>query len=419
MEELFLKAQGLLETQLEPILFFCLGSVLTFIICYIRHAMLDRRFQELQMHTALLEQQIELSSENAAQKREEMERLLGEMNLQFKDLSQRVFDQNARTFSEQNSEKLHLILTPLKEQVSAFRERIDLIHTEETRERSSLKQQIMLLRELNQQISDEAAKLSNALTSDMKTQGNWGELVLDKLLELSGLRKGIEFEVQKGFRGEDHRLYKPDVIVHLPQNKSIIIDSKVSLSAWTRYVSAEDEGTRARALSEHRLAITNHIKELRDKDYSSLPTLQTLEFVLMFMPIDAAYMTAIQNDPMLLEEMYTANIIIVTPTTLLSTLKTIESSWRAERRDKNALEIADRARLLYDKLRGFLEDMDRLGKQLETCRDSYHKAMNKMSSGRGNLLAQAAQFQELGIKIKRKIPDAITESSTQDTPDKN
>lgn len=419
MEELFLKAPELLEAHLQPILFFCFGSLITFIICYLRHTAVDRSYRDLKIHAALLEQQITLSAGYAEQKQEEMAALMAQVNLQFKDLSQQVFAQNAQTFSEQNSEKLNLILAPLKEQVNAFRERIDSIHSEETRERSSLKQQIMLLRELNQQISEEAATLSKALTTDIKSQGNWGELVLAKLLELSGLRKGIEFDTQKGFRGADHRCYKPDVIVQLPQNKQIIIDSKVSLSAWTRYVSAEDDAARDRALSEHQRAIRNHLKELRDKDYAALPDLHTLEFVLMFMPVDGAFVRALQSDEKLLAEMYAANIIIVTPTTLLSTLKVIESSWQAERQDKNVEEIADRARLLYDKLRGFLEDMDHLGKQLQSCHDRYHTAMNKLRTGRGNLLSQAAHFQELGVKIKRKIPGAITRATPAEPPGQN
>ncbi len=227
--------------------------------------------------------------------------------------------------------------------------------------------------------------------------------MLEKLLEQSGLRKGHEYDAQKGMRDSSNHLYKPDIIIHLPDGKDIVIDSKVSLSAWSRYVSAGTAEQASQAMKEHLLALKNHIKTLSTKDYSSLKGLQSLDFVLMFLPIDAAFITATQQEESLIAEMYSRKIIIVTPTTLLATLRIIEHIWQLERQNRNAVEIANRASLLYDKLRGFIEDMDKLGTQLDTTRDTYDRAMNKLSRGRGNLVSQASCFPELGIQVKKEI----------------
>lgn len=296
------------------------------------------------------------------------------------------------------------LLLPLREQLRSFRGRIETIFLEETREQSSLKQEILHLRELNQQISDEAVNLTRAITGSQKLQGAWGELILEKILEQSGLREGVEFHTQTGMRDQDNKLFKPDVIVHLPDQKDIVIDAKVSLVAWSRFTTAEDDVERSTAMDEHIHSMRTHIKLLSSKDYSGLKGLRTLDFVLMFVPIDAAFMTAVQAREELIGEMFSRKVVVVTPTTLLATLRTIEHFWQIEKQNANALEIADRASALYDKLRGFLEDMERLGKQIDTCRDSYDKAMNKLSQGRGNLISQAGKFPELGVKVKGDLP---------------
>ncbi len=362
-----------------------------------------RKYQALLLAHSLLEERLSLEQQYRLEKQALLETTSTELKLQFRDLAHKIFDEKSRTFSFQNSEKLDSLLRPFKEQIDSFRERVDTIFVEETKERTSLKQEILHLRTLNQQINEEARNLTRAIAGNRQTQGAWGELVLEKLLEQSGLRKGYEYDAQKGLRDGENHLYKPDVIIHLPDGKDIVVDSKVSLSAWSRFVSAEKPERATEAMKEHLMALKNHIKSLSIKDYSSLKGLQSLDFVLMFVPIDAAFMAAAQAEESLIPEMYSHKIIIVTPTTLLATLRIIEHIWQLERQSRNAVEIADRASLLYDKLRGFLEDMDKLGTQLDTTRDSYDRAMIKLSRGRGNLVSQASCFPELGIQVKKEI----------------
>lgn len=402
------------STPLErflPILFTGLGALICFFFMELRTVKWKRKCHALALTNSALEERVKLEQRYAMEKKVSLEKAGSEMRLQFKDLAHEIFEEKNKTFSRQNSEQLDILLRPFKEQLSSFRNRVDLIYTEDSKERASLKQEILLLRDLNQQINEEAIKLTRAITGDRKLQGTWGELVLEKLLEQSGLRKGHEYETQTGFRDHDDKLFKPDIIVHLPDGKDIIIDSKVSLSAWSRFVASDDESERSTAMSEHLQALRNHLKSLSTKDYSSLKGVHSLDFVLMFVPIDAAFMTAIQAEEQLITEMYSRKIIIVTPTTLLATLRTVEHIWQLERQNRNALEIARRAGLLYDKLRGFLEDMEKLGSQLNTCRDSYDNAMNKISRGRGNLISQASLFPALGVQIKKEIPGTITNNT--------
>lgn len=388
-----------------------LGLLICFFLLELRTLKWKRKCHSLTLVNATLEERLFLEQQHAQEKHELLEKTSRDVQLQFKDLAQQIFEEKSRTFSRQNFEKLDIVLRPFADQISSFRERVDTIFTEETKERASLKQEILLLRELNQQINEEAANLSRAISGNRKLQGTWGELVLEKLLEQSGLRKHHEYEAQTGHRDQENKLFKPDIIIHLPGEKDIVIDSKVSLSAWSRYVATEDEKQRTQEMANHLKALRNHLKILDSKDYSSLKGLRSLDFVLMFVPIDSAFMTAIQQDEKLINEMYSRRVIIVTPTTLLATLRIIEHIWQLERQNRNALEIAHRASLLYDKFRGFLEDMEKLGKQLNSCQDSYDNAMNKMSRGRGNLVSQASIFPELGVKIKKEIAKGLTDRS--------
>ena len=362
-----------------------------------------RKYRSLRLEYSLLEERLRFEQQYRLERENQLEATTAELKMQFRDLAQKIFDEKSRTFSSQNSEKLDILLRPLKEQIDSFRDRVDTIFVEETKERASLKQEILHLRTLNQQINAEARNLTQAIAGNRQTQGAWGELVLEKLLELSGLRKGHEYDAQKGMRDSSNQLYKPDIIIHLPDGKDIVIDSKVSLSAWSRYVSAATAEQASQAMKEHLQALKNHINTLSTKDYSSLKGLQSLDFVLMFLPIDAAFITATQEQESLIAHMYSRKIIIVTPTTLLATLRIIEHIWQLERQNRNAVEIANRASVLYDKLRGFIEDMDKLGTQLDTTRDTFDRAMNKLSRGRGNLVSQARCFPELGIQVKKEI----------------
>ena len=327
------------------------------------------------------------------------------MCLQLKNLAHEIFVEKTQILTRQKSENIDYLLKPYQEQLSAFRDRIETIFLEESRDHSSLKQELLNLRQLNDRINDEAVRLSRAISGDNRQQGSWGEIILERLLEQSGLRNGHEFETQTALRDDTNRLYRPDVIIHLPDDKDIVIDSKVSLSGWSKFVNADNESDREQALEEHIKSIRSHLKTLSQKDYSSLKGLRTLDFVLMFLPIEGAYTTALQAEEKLLPEMYARKVIVVTPTTLLATLRMVEYFWQHERQSRNAVEIAERAGSLYNKLRGFLADMEKLGLQLDNCKDSYDMAINKLSQGRGNLISQAARFPDLGVKVKEELPN--------------
>jgi DNA recombination protein RmuC len=352
---------------------------------------------------------LENERKHAAEKLQLLEDAREELRLQFAGLAQQIFDEKSARFSELNRDRLEAILQPFNNHLTALKQEINEIYRHDSRERFSLKNEIVQLRDLNQQINQEAINLTRALKSDTKIQGNWGELVLERVLERSGLRRGIEFETQGGFRDNNNRLLKPDVLVHLPEGRDIIIDSKVSLISWEKFVNSEDESHRAFHLAGLVKAIRDHITILSQKNYPELNGIHSLDFVLMFMPIEAAFSTAFQQDENLFDEALTKNIIIVTPTTLLATLRTVENIWQFEHQSKNSLEIARRAGIMYDKFRGFLEEMEKIGKQLSTCHSTYDNALLKLTQGRGNLIAQAEQLKELGIQVKKEIPASITD----------
>jgi DNA recombination protein RmuC len=381
------------------------------------------RLQTMELQTALTDQKVSAARletqllqerQHGGEKLALIEKARDELRLQFQSLAQQIFDEKSIAFSAQNSEKLGAILRPFQEQMHAFRRRIDDIYINDTKERVSLKEEILHLRELNQQINEEAINLTKALKGDRKLQGNWGELVLERVLEQSGLRKGHEYETQGGFRDQENQLLKPDVIIHLPDGKDIIVDSKVSLSAWERYVNCDGKDNGQVFLTRHVQAIREHIIGLSRKDYTGLKGVRSLDFVLMFMPIEAAFMAAFQHDERLFSDALTHKIIVVTPTTLLATLRTIENLWRFEQQSRNSQEIADQAGALYNKLCSFVEDMDKIGKQLGTCTSTFESAMNKLTHGRGNIIALAHAFPELGVKVKKPLPRPITEGSELD-----
>ncbi len=333
------------------------------------------------------------------------------MRLQFTELAQQIFDEKTNQFSNLSKERLETILQPLGSELSSLRENINTVYHNDTRERASLKQEIHHLKELNFQITKEASNLTKALKGDKKLQGNWGELVLERVLEQSGLRKGVEFDIQAGFRNNENDILKPDVIIHLPDNKSIVVDSKVSLINWEKYIATDIESEKTQHLKLLTTDVRNHIRGLASKDYTKLEGVNSLDFVLMFMPIEAAFSSLIQQDEQLLNYALKEKIIIATPTTLLATLKTIENIWRFHQQSKSSKEIAVKASHMYDKFCLFLEDMEKLGRQLTTCQKSYDSAINKLSSGRGNLISQAEQLQELGVQKKKNIPETYSLNS--------
>jgi DNA recombination protein RmuC len=333
------------------------------------------------------------------------------LSTQFENLAGKIFDERGKQLTEHHKTSLDHIVTPLREQLGEFKQRIETVYDNENKDRISLREEIISLRRDTAQMNQEALNLTRALKGDKKAQGNWGEMILEKVLEKSGLRKGIEYETQGAFRNEDNRLFKPDVIVRLPENKDVVIDSKVSLLAYERYCSAEDDAERGLALKQHTEAVREHIKGLSNKDYSALKGLRSLDFVLLFMPIEAAFIAAFQADDRLFAEAFEHKIIVVTPTTLLATLRTIENIWRYERQNENARIIADKAGIIYDKIRGFVDDLEKLGKQLGTVNATYDGVMNKLTLGNGNLIRQAGSFVELGVKVKKTFPKSITEQA--------
>ncbi|QSP96527.1 DNA recombination protein RmuC [Marinobacter salinisoli] len=365
---------------------------------------------------ALREQEVTLDEERRAtsEKLDLLERNRDALKQEFENLANKIFEQKSERFTQQTRTSLDTLLNPFRDQLQDFRKRVEDVYTTETRDRQALRSEIKSLQELNRQITEEASNLTKALKGDKKIQGNWGELILERVLEKSGLRKGDEYETQGSYRDANNQLLRPDVVVHLPDERNLIIDSKVSLLAYQRWVNETEEDVRALALKEHVEAVRNHIRTLSEKDYSQLNGLRSPDFVLLFMPIEPAFVAAFQQDENLFAEAFERKIIVVTPTTLLATLRTIENIWRYERQSQNARLIADRAGAVYDKLRVFVDAMEKLGNQLQTAQGTYDSAMNTLTRGKGNLISQANRFVELGVRVKKELPRSVTERADVD-----
>ncbi|CAL1239641.1 DNA recombination protein RmuC [Candidatus Methylocalor cossyra] len=333
----------------------------------------------------------------------------------FDSLAQRILDEKTRKFTEHNRTQLDGLLTPFREQLADFRRKVDELHLHDAKDRASLRQEIEHLRQQTQRINQEAVNLTRALKGDKKLQGNWGEMVLERVLEQSGLRRNIDYRLQSSFRDGEQRLFRPDVVVHLPEGRDIVIDAKVSLVAYERSCTLEDGPEREAALRDHVQAVRNHIKSLARKDYAALMGLRTVDFILLFMPIEAAFLLAFQQDEQLFSEALAHHVVVVTPSTLLATLRTVENIWRYERRNENAKLIADKAAAIYDKLRGFVEDLEKLGVQLQGAQRTYDEAMGKLTRGRGNLVQQAHSFAALGVRIGKPLPKGILEQADLET----
>ncbi|MBE8232662.1 MAG: DNA recombination protein RmuC [Endozoicomonadaceae bacterium] len=372
----------------------------------LQHNLMQARAENSELQVRMQEQ-----TKNADEKLQLLQNAEVQLKTQFENLANQIFETKSRQFKEHNQSSLDAVVKPLKDQIGEFKKRIESVYEHETRDRVSLREEIVQLRRDTEKMNQEALNLTRALKGDKKAQGNWGEMILEKVLEQSGLRKGVEYETQGAFRDDNKNLFKPDVIVRLPENKDVVIDSKVSLLAYEQYCSTEDDQERVSALKQHTEAVRNHIKGLSDKDYSGLKGLRSLDFVLLFMPIEAAFMAAFQADEKLFSDAFEHKIIVVTPTTLLATLRTIENIWRYERQNENAKVIADKAGALYDKIRGFVEDLEKLGIQLNTVNKTYDGVMNKLTQGNGNLIRQAENFVELGVKVKKTLPKTIVDQA--------
>ncbi|UJZ93926.1 DNA recombination protein RmuC [Photobacterium damselae subsp. damselae] len=333
------------------------------------------------------------------------------LRIQFESLANRLFEQKSRSVDEQNRISLEGLLMPLKEQLEGFKKQVNDSFSYEARERHTLIHQINSLKQLNEQMAKEAVNLTQALKGDNKAQGNWGEVILARVLSESGLREGHEYQTQVSLENDEGKRYQPDVVVCLPENKDVVIDAKMSLVAYERFYHAELAAERELALSEHVASVRGHMRGLSRKDYHQLHGVRSLDYVLMFIPVEPAFQAAIEADPALIRDAMDLNIMLVSPTTLLVALRTINNLWRNERQNQNAKEIAERASRLYDKLRLFVTDMEAMGASLEKANQSYQGAMNKLVSGRGNVLRQAESFKQLGVEVKRDINPQLTEKA--------
>jgi DNA recombination protein RmuC len=341
----------------------------------------------------------------------EIEDLQQKFTKEFENLANKIFEEKSTKFTEQNREKLNEILNPLKEKISDFEKKVEETNKESISRNASLREQLQMLKDMNQQITQEAKNLTEALKGQSKTQGNWGEFILESILEKSGLVKGREYVVQESLTSESGRRFQPDVIINLPENKNIIIDSKVSLVGYEKFISSDDEREKHSALRDHINSIRSHIKNLSGKNYPSLYQIQSLDFVLMFMPIEPAFALAVQTDASLFNDAFEQNIVIVSPSTLLATLRTISSIWRQEKQNRNALEIARQSGEMLDKFTAFVEDLLTVGKGLISVKDNYDKAMNKLTDGRGNLISRVEKIKQLGAKTAKSLPPSILDRS--------
>ena len=347
--------------------------------------------------------------ENLKEKLEEQKAEISELQdrfrIEFKNLANEILEEKSKKFTEQNRSNLDQLLKPLGERIRDFEKKVVETYDKEAQQRFSLKEEVKRLAELNKKISADAENLTRALKGDSKAQGNWGEMILESILERSGLVKDREYIVQPSFQGDDGRRMQPDVVVSYPGNRSVIIDAKVSLTAYERHVDASSPDLSEKHLKEHLTSIRNHVVELSNKDYLSIYQVQSLDFIMMFLPVEPAYMLAIKADPEIWNYAYDRRILLISPTNLLAALKMIASLWRQEYQNKNALEIARQSGDLLDKFYALLSDLNDLGHRLKLTQKSYDETINKLSEGKGNLIRRAQRIEELGAKTKKNLPD--------------
>jgi len=341
------------------------------------------------------------------EQKEELEQLQKRFTTEFENLANRIFEEKTNKFSEQSKNNLSEILNPLKEKISEFEKKVEETSKESIKGHAALREQLQMLKDMNQQITQEAKNLTQALKGQTKTQGSWGEFILESILEKSGLVRGREFKIQEVIYSEEGRRFQPDVVVNLPENKSLIIDSKVSLVAYEKFISAEDDLQKQLSLKEHITSIRNHLRNLSSKNYQSLYQLESLDFVLMFIPIESAFSLAVQYGENLYVDAFDKGVVIVSPTTLLATLRTIANIWKQEYQNRNVLEIAKQSGALYDKFVGFIEDLIIIGNRLDQAKGTYVDAMRKISQGSGNLISRAEKIRSLGAKTTKILPQSL------------
>ena len=372
-----------------------------------------RELAAVEAEQGRLREQLLQEGRAAEDKLEMLQGARKQLSEEFNNLANRIFEEKSRRMQQTSKDTLAATLDPLKTQLREFRKKVEDVYDKETRDRVSLRHELGQLKELNQKMSADAINLTRALKGDKKTQGNWGEVVLERVLEESGLRKGHEYETQVSAVSDDGKRRQPDVVVRLPEDKDIIIDSKVSLVDYERYVSADDETERRDALQAHVRAVKQHIDGLSLKEYDKLEGLRSLDFVLLFIPIESAFMAAFDSEPGMFKTAYDKHIIVVSPTTLLATLRTVQTIWRYEHQNLNAEKIASQAGAIHDQFALVLESLQDVGKHLEKAQDSWEKTRGRISTGRGNLVKRVQNLEKLGARTKRKLPAVMIEDDSK------
>lgn len=371
------------------------------------HRALQLKSVDLEKSLAARNIEFKTLEENSIKQKEEIEKINLKFQEDFNKIANQILLNNSSAFNKQTGETLDTILKPLRDNLEKFEKKVDETRIEQVKETVSLKEQISILEKLNSALTEEAKNLSNALRSDSKTRGNWGEGILERILDKSGLEKGRDFIVQQSFSSEENQRYTPDVIVNLPDNKHLVIDSKVSLVAYDNYCSADSDNLKTQYLKDHLNAIYLRIKELSSKEYFKLKGLNAPDFVLMFIPIEPSFSLAMQEDPGIYNHAFENNILIVTPTTLIGALRVISVIWKQEKQNRNVADIAKEAGAMLDKFQGFVDDMKKIGDSIATSDKIYQSAMNKLTSGKGNLVNRARKIEKLGGKGSKNLPDDL------------
>ena len=369
---------------------------------------------ELKSELSAKEERIKILNEKIKEAQETKEETEERLTKEFENLAHKILDLNSEKFKKQNKEQIDTLLSPLSEQIEKFKKKVEDTNEKGVERNAMLMQKIISLESLNNKLSQDALNLANALKGDSKTQGDWGESRLELLLEKSGLTNGVHFSTQAAYKDDEGKLKKPDFIINLPDNKHLIIDSKVSLTAYVEYYNAEDEITEQQAIKRHLDSIKRHYMELSDKDYPNLYGINTPDHVLMFVPNEPALMLALNEDKNLYLNALEKNIVLVSASTLLATLSTVASIWKQEDQKRNALEIAKEGGLLYDKFEGFVQDLIKVGKSIKSSKDSYEDAMSKLTEGRGNIIKKIENLKDLGAKTKKSLPQNIIDRANQD-----
>ena len=371
---------------------------------------LQMKWQNLQTENAELKTRQEERDKHFVQQLKQLDEQKDILKKEFENLANKVLENKGKVLSEHHKQSIDGLLTPFRQQMNDFKQKVEDIHHKDTQQQVQLRTELQQLQALNKQMTEEAHQLATALKGQKKMQGNWGELILENVLDRSGLQRGKDYEREVSFTTEEGRS-RPDVIVYLPEQKHLVIDAKVSLNAYTRYVNAEDIVEREQALKEHVNALSERIRELADRNYFELPGLNSPEMVFMFIPIESAFVEALKADEALFQKALEKNVLVATPTTLLTSLNIVRQLWRFEDQNRHTAELAEKAGKVYDKLNGFLISMESLGKSLEKARDSYDKAYGQLYSGRGNLIKQASDFKKLGVAVKNEIAQNLVDKA--------